>query len=237
MEQKLSQKVAEHALDQLLADRDRLTPKYRKLAEVLLAACIFQLNESPWTEQYLRPDYLYVPPLDKKRLHQWCPRLLCDLVPQDTGSLQSDNIAAFGVLVLELEAHRRAAWTSEDEDWLSGAPSNSIRLARVLKDWEDSVSDDYRRVAKACLEFESLIQKLDHPEITSEKKSLAVIYKCILEPLFRHMTTTFEDLTPLFKGMFGPSRGLTAAMEITAEGTAKRELFDDNDEIPKRDDQ
>lgn len=228
-EQHHSQKKSmEQALDQLLADRYGLTKKYRKLAEVLLAACVFQLNESPWLEQYLRPDYLYVPPLDKKRLRQWCPRLLCDLVPQSASGQQSDNIAAFGVLLLELEAHQQAFWTSEDEDWPSGEPSNSMRLIRILKEWEESVESVYRRVAKACLDFESLVQNLDHEDIEPEKKSIAIIYKCILEPLLEYTLISFPDLSPLFTNMFGPSRGLAAAMEITAVGTAKRALFDDD---------
>jgi hypothetical protein len=158
-------------------------------------------------------------------------------VPKKDTKLQSDNIAAFGVLVLELEANRKANWTPDDEDWLLGEKSNHVRLARILKSWEDLVSDDYRRVAKACLEFDSLTESLDHPDIVSERKGHAVIYKCILEPLFHHIMKSFGNLGPLFKGMFGPGRSLTSPMNISPSVTAKRVLFDDDDGLPTLDDQ
>ena len=227
----------EQSLDHLLAHKDGLTLKYRKLVGVLLAASMFQLSDSPWIEQHLGPECIFVPLPDNKRLQQWCPRVLCTLVPKKDTRLQSDNIAALGVLVLELEADRKANWTAGDEDWISGEKSNHVRLARILKSWEDLVSDDYRRVAKACLEFDCLIESLDHPDIVSERKSLAVIYKCILEPLFRNIMKSFGNLAPVFKGMFDPSRSLAAPMNISPSVTAKRMLFDDDDSLPKHDDQ
>jgi hypothetical protein len=225
------------ALDDLLTHQDHLTLKYRKLVGVLLAASLFQLSDSPWIEQHLGANTIFVPPPDNTRLHQWCPRVTCTLVPKTVTGLQSDNIAAFGVLVLELEADRKADWTKVDNDWISGEKSNQVRLARILKTWEDLISDDYRGVAKACLEFDSLIENLDHPDIESDRKGLAVVYKCILEPLFRHTMKSFGNLTPLFKGMFGPGRSLSAPMSLSPSITAKRVLFDDDDSLSKRDDQ
>lgn len=225
------------ALDDLLAQQDQLTLKYRKLVGVLLAASLFQLGKSPWIAQHLSPDTIFVPPPDNKRLRQWSPRVICSLVPKEDTMLQSDNVAAFGVLVLELEAHRKAAWTEADNDWLSGVKSNHVRLARILKSWEDLISDDYRSIAKACLEFDSLIENVSHSDIVSDTKGLAVIYKCILEPLFRHMMKSFGNLAILFKGMFGPGRSLAAAMTLAPHKTAKRLLFDDDETLPRSDDQ
>ena len=227
----------EQSLDHLLIQKDGLTLKYRKLVGVLLAAPMFQLSDSPWIEQHLEPECIFVPSPDNKRLQQWCPRTLCTLVPNKDTRLQRDNVAALGVLVLELEADRKANWTVGDEDWISGEKSNQVRLARILKTWKDLVSDEYRTVAKACLEFDSLIESFDHPDIVSERKGLAVIYKCILEPLFRHIMKSFGNLAPLFEGMFGPGRSFTAPMNISPSVTAKRVLFDDDDSLPKCDDQ
>lgn len=227
----------EQSLDHLLSHKDGLTLKYRKLAGVLLAASMFQLSDSPWMEQHFDPKRIFVPSPDNKQLQQWCPRTLCTLVPKNDTRFQRDNIAAFGVLILELEADRKANWTAGDEDWISGEKSNHVRLARILKTWNDLVSDDYRTVAKACLEFDSLIQILDHPDIVPERKHLAIIYKCILEPLFRHIMKSFGNLAPLFKGMFGPGQSFTAPMNISPSVTAKRVLFDDDDSLPKHDDQ
>ncbi|KAH6996527.1 hypothetical protein BKA56DRAFT_158717 [Ilyonectria sp. MPI-CAGE-AT-0026] len=193
----------ERSLDHLLTHKDGLTLKYRKLAGVLLAASVFHLSDSPWIDQHLELECISVPSPDNKRLQQWCPRVLCTLMPKSHKRLQSENIAALGVLVLELEADRKASWIAADKDWQSGEKSNYMRLTRILKSWEDLVSDDYRSVAKACLEFDNLIENVEHLEIVSDRKSRAVIYKCILEPLFRHTTKSFRNLAPLFKGMFG----------------------------------
>lgn len=219
------------SLEDLLNHEDLLKLKYRKLAGVLLASSLFQLSGSPWIEQYLGPDTIFVPLPNNKQLHQWCPHIVCTLAPKETTKLQSDDIAAFGVLVLELEANRKAPWTREDTDWISGQRSNHVRLARILKAWEDVVSDDYRDVAKVCLEFDSLVESLDHPDIVSDQKGIAVIYKCILEPLFRQLMNSFGRLAPLFDGIFNPChlRSLTA-MRLSASNTAKRVLFDDDDE-------
>ncbi|RYP72076.1 hypothetical protein DL771_004407 [Monosporascus sp. 5C6A] len=224
------------ALDDLLIHEDLLKLKYRKLVGVLLASSLFQLSDSPWIEQHLGPDTIFVPLPNKRWLHQWCPQVVCTLVPKENTKLQSDDIAAFGVLVLELEAGRKAPWTKADNDWLSGERSNHVRLARILKAWEDVVSDDYRGVAKACLEFDSLVESLYHPDIVFDQKGPAVIYKCILEPLFRHLMKSFGNLAPLFEGMFGPWRSLAAAMKVSPSNTAKRILFDDDESVSNPDD-
>lgn len=227
----------EQSLDHLLTHKDGLTLKYRKLTGVLLAASMFQLSDSPWIKQHLEPECIFVPSPDNKQLQQWCPRTLCTLVPKKDTRLRRDDIAAFGILVLELEADRKADWIASDEDWISGEKSNQVRLARILRTWTDLVSDDYRTVAKACLEFDSLIESLDRADIVPERRDLAIIYKCILEPLFRHFMKSFGNLGPLFNGMFGPSRSFTAPMNISPSITAKRVLFDDDDSLPTRDDQ
>ncbi|KAK4195218.1 subtilisin-like protein [Triangularia verruculosa] len=225
----------ELSLDHYLNIRNSLALKYRKLAGVLLAVSMFQLNDSPWIQHHLGTECIFMPAPDNKRSQQWCPRALCTLVRGSCPGLKSDSIAAFGVLVLELEAERKASWTEDDEDWITGEKSNHVRLARVLMTWEDCIMDDYRRVAKACLEFDSLIEGLDHPDIIPERKELAIIYKCILEPLFRLGVNSFGNLADTVKGLFGPGRSLTAPMDISQSVTAKRVLFDDDDSVPEPD--
>ncbi|KAI0437238.1 hypothetical protein F4803DRAFT_556191 [Xylaria telfairii] len=220
-------------LAKYLTHQDLLTPKFRKLVGVLLASSLFQLSDSPWIEQHLSPDTIFVPAPNNARLQEWCPRITCTILPKEETQIQSDHIAAFGVLVLELEADRQAPWTEMDNDWISGERSNHVRLARILKSWEDLISDDYRGVAKACLEFDSLIESLDHPDIMPDKKALAIIYKCILEPLIRHLSKSFGRLSYLFQGRFGRGRSLVAK----PSAAAKRALFDDDESLAKLDDQ
>ncbi|KAI0977232.1 hypothetical protein F4678DRAFT_477323 [Xylaria arbuscula] len=221
------------ALDKYLTHQDLLTPKFRKLVGVLLASSLFQLSDSPWIEQHLSPDTIFVPSPNNAHLQAWCPRITCTILTKGETQMQSDHIAAFGVLVLELEADRQAPWTEMDNDWISGEKSNHVRLARILKSWEDLISDDYRGVAKACLEFDSLIESLDHPDIMPDRKALAIIYKCILEPLVRHLSKSFGRLSYLFQGRFGHGRSLVAK----PSAAAKRALFDDDDSLANLDDQ
>lgn len=103
-------------LDYYFAESDGLTLKYRKLVGVLLDASMFQLSGSPWIQHHLGTECIFMPSLDNKRLQRWCPRVLCTLVRNSCTGLQSDGIAVFGVLVLELEASRKASWTTDDDD-------------------------------------------------------------------------------------------------------------------------
>jgi hypothetical protein len=216
------------ALDDFLIDRS-LKLKYRKLAGVLLASSLFQLSNSPWIEQYLGPDTIFVPSPDRTQLHQWCPQVVCTLVPKDNTTLQNDVIAAFGVLILELMADRRAPWKDEDNDWLSGERSNHVRLARILRTWEDDVSANHREVAKVCLELESIVDSLDHRDIVPDHKSVAVIYKYILEPLFRDFATSFGNALHLLESTVGPWSSLAGPTSLSPSSTAKRVLFDDEE--------
>lgn len=229
--------VREQSPDHLLVQSDGLTLKYRKLAAVLLAVSVFQLSDSPWIELHLETGYMFLPSPDNKWLQQWCPRVLCTLVPQSRTGVWNDSIAAFGVLVLVLEANRRACWIADDKDRLTGETSNHLRLARAMRTWKDLVSDDYRRIVKACLEFSSLIGDLDHADIVPERKAPAVIYKCIPSPLFCHVTKSFGTPASIFEGMFGPGRSLTVPLDVSSSIAAKPVLLDANDSFPKPDNQ
>lgn len=224
------------ALGNLLAHQDQLSLKHRKLVGVLLAAFLFQLGRSPWIGQQFSPDSIFVPPANKNKLQQWFPRVTCLLAPNQAATLQSDDIAAFGVLVLELEANRMAPWTESDYDWISGEKSNHVRLARILKSWEDLISDDYRGVARACLEFDSLVESIYNLDMLPDKKHLAIIYKFILEPLFCHTMKSFGNLARIFKKMFGHGH-TPGALSVSPSSAAKRALFDDDASLSKPDDQ
>lgn len=210
---------------------------YRKLSSVLLAVSLFKLSGSPWIQRSLEAEDVFIPFPDTTKTQHWCPRVLCTLAHDSCPctDLQSDSIAALGVLLLELEANRKASWVEEDEDLDSGEKSNSVRLARILHEWEDLISDDYRKVAEACLEFDRHVETLDHPRIVPDRKGLVVIYKRILEPLISHATRCFGKLGPLLKGiiLFGRDNSLTTPLKFPPSRTADRNLFDDDDGIPE----
>jgi hypothetical protein len=216
-------------LNDLLGQQRTLKPMHRKLLEVLLACSLLRLYDSPWIQEQLRRDTIYLPtcPRDSKQLQQWYPHVLCKLSRDAIMNLHSDDIAAFGVLIMELEADDEAAWSADDVEWPSETKSNRVRLARILKDWQCDVSDEYREVGRVCLDFESLVETFDHPNIASDLKYLAIIYKCILDPLFRSLVKDYGKTIHLFQGMPGPWGSLSAAMNLSPSDAAKRALFDD----------
>ncbi|KAH0441203.1 hypothetical protein CcaCcLH18_02113 [Colletotrichum camelliae] len=94
-----------------------------------------------------------------------------------------------------------AEWTDDDEDYLTATRSNSARLFRILEEWKNDLSDHYCSVGWACFQFEELIEKFDHPEIGKSSKDLAILYKCILNPLFRRLVSDFGEADNLFQGV------------------------------------
>ncbi|CVK98062.1 uncharacterized protein FMAN_12180 [Fusarium mangiferae] len=223
----------EESLNQHLTEKS-LKARYRKLASVLLAASVFQLSNSPWIEQRLELEHIYLPPPVNKDLQQWCPRIHCTLESNQDRRLQSDNIAALGVLVMELEANGKASWSAGEADEVSGKGSNISRLTRILGDseWQSDVDDKYRQIAKACLEFNTLVDTLDQPRISADRKGLAIIYKKILVPLYDQLVDSFEECADLFDDILGPGRPLAPPVSKPLAVGERPILFDDEDDTP-----
>ncbi|KAF5583569.1 peptidase S8 [Fusarium pseudocircinatum] len=150
----------------------------------------------------------------------------------------SDNIAALGVLIMELEARRKASWTAEEKDEVSKERPNISRLNRILEDldWEGDVDDNYREIAKACLEFNSLVNSLDQPRISADRKGLAIIYVKILVPLYDRLVNSFREsanvFADIFNGMLGPGRPLASPVSKPLAAGERVILFDDEDATP-----
>ncbi|KAF5566182.1 hypothetical protein FNAPI_1299 [Fusarium napiforme] len=157
--------IVEHgeSLGQHLAKGRHLDAQHRKTASLLHAISLFQLSNSPWIEQHLELEHTLLPLTVSDDLEQCCPRIYCNLESKPDRRLQSDSIAALGVLIMELEAGRKASWTAEEKNELSGRGSNISRLTRMVKDpdWKKGVDKNYREIAKVCLEFSSLVDNLD----------------------------------------------------------------------------
>lgn len=216
-----------------LSDLDSFPFMHRKLVSVLLAGSMFQLSETPWIEPHLDPEYIFLPmPIDGD-LQQWCPRIRCNLELRQATPSQSGNIAALGVILMELEGLHESKWRDRDQDWISGQRSNHFRLFRMLeeKQWKDRVTDGCRQIARACLEFDGLVDDLEHPKIIGQRKSLAAFYKYILTPLYVDATSGFGDLKPLVKGMFGPERFSVPPASTRLETTKSLILFDDDNSV------
>ena len=133
-------------------------------------------------------------------------------------------MAAFGVLIMELQAGKSAEWTDDDIDWEMNAESNHVRLGRILEEWKEVVPDGYRHVSRACHDFEWLIETFYNDNVACHLKSLAIVYKCILEPLFHILERNFGGDAQLFEGIPSPWEGPKVAEQVF-----ESELFDDLD--------
>ena len=206
------------------------SPKNRELLSYLLASALFRLYGSPWIRKRLGDDTVFLYPRDRgSRFHQWRPHVHCALASTENGRNDQNNreyMAAFGVLVMELQAGESAEWTDDDLDWDTNTKSNQVRLGRILQEWKEMVPDGYRHVSRACHEFERLIGSFPDNNVACHLKSLAIVYKCILEPLFHILERNFGGDAQLFKGIPSLREGLSPSKAAEQKSF---ELFDDLD--------
>lgn len=189
----------------------RLDQIGRKIVGLLLACSLFQLCGSPWLQHGFERENIHILPNNSSinPLEYWRPHISCDLSPGHSQRSLSEDVAALGVLILELEANLSAGWTDDDEDYETGTKSNRTRLSRILKQWRGDVTDFYYGVGSACFRFENLVEDFDHPKIEQSLRSLAILYKCIVNPLYQKLVSDFGFAERLFDGVSGlsvPSR-------------------------------
>jgi len=127
-------------------------------------------------------------------------------------------------LILELETNLSAGWTDDDEDYDTATKSNKTRLSRILKEWKGDLTDFYHGVGSACFLFENLVEDFDHPKIDQSLKSLAILYKCIVNPLFKKLVSDFGAAERLFQGISGLS---VPARQKRASASGRLVLYDD----------
>lgn len=203
----------------------RLEKIDRKIVGVHLACSLFQLCGSPWLQQEFEGDkVLILPhPTPLGRSDYWRPHISCALgLNFDTRSLPED-VAALGVLILELEANSLADWTDEDEEYDTATKSNILRLARILKEWSGELPDGYRKVGAACLHFESLMEDFDNSKVEKKLGNLAIIYKQIVNPLFQLLVSDFGTAERLFRGI----PGLSVPRQTRTATRGRLTLYDD----------
>jgi hypothetical protein len=136
----------------------------------------------------------------------------------------AEDVAALGVMLLELEANRAAEWSEEDEDYETATRSNRARLLRIMKDWKGDLPDRYHGVGSACFMFEQLVEDFDHTKIDQSLRDLAVLYKCVVNPLYQQLVSEFGAADRLFPGIPG-SR--VSGKQNRASNTGPLVLYDD----------
>ncbi|KAI1330204.1 hypothetical protein F5Y16DRAFT_31262 [Xylariaceae sp. FL0255] len=186
------------------SDSESKVPEFveedKKIIELLVASSLLNLNASTWLSADLNIEKILVlatPALDRR----WKPHFQCSLKPADPKDEVHDAILSFGLLLMEIEAKKPVRPKTVDQDWETGLTSKDIMLKRILVEWNRAVSDGYRHVATACLRFRELSAKFYNPAITQDMKSIAAVYKYILAPLHRLITTQHSRISALFNGL------------------------------------
>ncbi len=221
----------EECLIQGLGTQSKPRKVDRKVAGVFLASSLFHLCESPWLQHGLEGKNILVLPSSVSQPNLLRPHISCDFSSHPEPRSLHEDVAALGVLLLELEAERSAGWTADDEDYETGVKSNSARLIRILKKWEGDLAVRYRGVGSACFMFEKLVEDFDRTEIDQGLSKLAVLYKCIVNPLYRQLMSDFPETAHLFQGM----PGLRIPVRENRASTTRRLVLFDDGESSERD--
>ncbi|KAI0198197.1 hypothetical protein F4808DRAFT_436847 [Astrocystis sublimbata] len=208
----------------------RLKKLDRKLIGVFLAWSLFMLYGSPWLQQQWQDDVFILPyPSPNSGIDNRRPLISCTIgdAPGNERQPQAEDVAALGVLILELEANAQVPWTEDDESFETGERSNVVRLARILddEDWVGELSDGYRQVAKSCLEFEAIVERSSLSGFKPDMKSLAMLYKCVVNPLFQLLVSNFGAAAQAFQNI--PALSVPKRQKKRKSSRTKLHLFDD----------
>lgn len=181
----------------------KFTQISRNIFGVFLACSLFYLCGSPWLQHEFGRENIFVLPNETPIISsdKWRPHISCRFSHNGTSRLLPEDVAALGVLILELETSFTAGWTDEDEDYDTAARSNKMRLSRILREWKDDLKDCYYNIGLACFQFDTLVEDLDDLKIDQDLRSLAVLFKCVLSPLYQKLVTDFGATKDLFQGV------------------------------------
>ncbi|KAL6900066.1 hypothetical protein GGI43DRAFT_406221 [Trichoderma evansii] len=178
-------------------DKQEFVGEDQKIVELLVASSLLNLNASAWLRANINIKSILVessPNLDRR----WKPLVACSLEAINIEDEVQDAILSFGLLLMEMEGKKIARPKEADNDWETGLPSKDSMLRRIIEEWNRVVSDGYRHIATACLQFRELSARLYDPGLTQDMGQSAAIYKYILAPLHRLATQQHSKISPIF---------------------------------------
>lgn len=206
-----------------------LEQRDRRVVELLIACSLLNLDKSRWVKLGFTVDTVSLRVTDTlNSLERWKPHVSCSLASLDGEDDENVAVLSFGLLLMEMEAKRLAKPEEEDTEWGSDRPSRDSMLKRVLEEWTGNVDDGYKDIATACLLFRQLSEKFYDPLLEQEQRRTAAMYKYILAPLYRLVTSSFRASSELF-GEFprsAPSPSLPAPRTGQPASSSGLELFD-----------
>jgi hypothetical protein len=202
----------------------------RKTVAVLLACSLLQLSGTPWLQNGFETENIFLLPKTTaaSRLENCRPHIFCRFQHDSTARSLAEDVAALGVLILEMENNESAGWTDDDEDYETGERSNRNRLNRILKDWKGDLTDFYHSIGSACLLFESLVEDFEHAKVREELRKLFILYKCVVNPLYQKLVSDFGGAERMFRGMSGLS---VPSTQKRGNATDHMILYDDSESI------
>lgn len=233
----LSESVTDPTLHELLlprchnsnSDVAEFEQRDRRVVELLIAYSLLNLDNSRWVKLGLTVDTVSLRVTETlNSLERWKPHVSCSLASLDGKDDENVAVLSFGLLLMEMEAKRLAEPKEEDAEWGSDRPSRDSMLKRVLEEWTGYVEDGYKDIATACLLFRQLSEKFYDPSLTQEKRRAAAMYRYILAPLYRLVTSGFRAASELFGELprSAPSPSIPAPRTGQLASSSGLELFD-----------
>jgi hypothetical protein len=167
---------------------------------------------------------------ERWKLHLACPLIANNYPENNTNRSIDESVVAFGLLLVQMQAKEIAAPSNEDYDWFEKRPTNASKLIRLLKRWKGRLRRGDRIIAKACLEFPDYVRRLDMPNLDSELRPVATIYRYIASRLLAQVNIDFGHEVELF--LATPEelqRARQATTTLNATGLPALRFFDDDE--------
>jgi hypothetical protein len=204
-----------------------------RILETVLACSLLHLYDSPWLQQSWNTDNISIFSRQDARsqLDMWRPHVFCVIGQPPTGNMaEYEDIVAFGILMMEIEAKQKAEPTDLDIDWRTHEVSSELILDRILLEWRGDVDAGYRKVGQDCLNFRNLVKQFDDLNLAGESGRIAAIYNHIVSPLFKLLRKRFPAASRYFTRL---PCSETYSHRLTSARKPERSLmtlFDDSSE-------
>ncbi|KAF2106155.1 hypothetical protein BDV96DRAFT_339008 [Lophiotrema nucula] len=204
----------------------------RRIVQLLIAFSLVNLDKSNWIKEGLSvKDVSLRASETSSTLKRWMPYLSCSLPSLNAEQDENMAVLSFGLLLMEMEAKEIADPKEEDQEWGSNKTSKDSMLKRILGEWT-KVDDEYKNIAAACLYFRELSEKFYDPSLLPEHFRTAAMYRYVVAPLYRLVTSRVNAASQLFGKFPEPMMRRQAPLSRISRPTSgsRLQLLFDGDE-------
>ena len=184
----------------LLGSRQNWSLKQKSILAVVLAHAALHCSKGPWLRadwnkehvSFFKIDATQQPDLSRPFLNidfNGPPAINAE--EDDLFMRHSDpSLLSLGILLLEIKRGEQieSHWSAEDltDDQQPNENTNLTTALRLLEDSKDDLVLNYRKVVKACLEWDVVNGGRENEDFTK------LMYEAIVEPLERELEDGFE---------------------------------------------